>query len=74
MEQMIKDAEYAVSNLETTKRNIGSYMSFARGLCSNIEHSDAPLYDKLAQAETGLDCLIDYIKNIITIAKEGETK
>ena len=70
----VTDAEYAVSNLETVKQNIGTYTSYAQGLCSGIERSDAPLYDKLAQAEAGLDCLIEYIKNIITIAKEGEEK
>lgn len=67
MKELIEDAQYALRNLETLKENIYADASYAKALCSKIDFYDG-LSDKLSQAETGLECLIDYIKEIINKA------
>ena len=67
MKEKIEQAQYALTNLETMKENIFAYASYAKSLC-DVTDIYGGLEDKINQAENGLDCLIDYIKNIVNIA------
>lgn len=68
--EKIKNAEYSARNIATLKESMCTYATYARGLVMEIEGDDSPLYDKLAQAQVGIECLIDYINQIVEIAKE----
>ena len=68
--EKIKDAEYSATNIETLKKNVYAYATYANGLVMEIEGSNSPLYDKIEQAQNGIECLIDYINQIVEIAKK----
>ena len=69
MDDKIKDAQYAVSNLSTLRENVYAYASYARGLCGEIEYEDATLYEKVENARDGIGQLVEYINGVINKAK-----
>ena len=52
------DALWAVSNLRTLRENIYSYMTFARGVCDDME-----LHDLTEQAQAAIDKIIKHIED-----------
>lgn len=72
MKQKINNAEYALDNLKVLKDSITTYASYAEGLSNEVEHGTHAFDDKQSQALQGVACLIDYITNIIAVAKKAE--
>lgn len=72
MKQKINNAEYALDNLKVLKDSILTYASYAEGLSNEVEHGTYAFDDKQSQALQGVACLIDYIRNIIDVAKKAE--
>ena len=70
MESKIKDAEYAASNLKQTGENIFAYMSYARGLCANVDYDDTTLYQKAEAAKKAVNRLVKYINECIKKAQD----
>lgn len=54
----MKDKDYAVSNLRTLRENIAAYASFAPR-----DHF-GEIYDKIEEAQRGVDCLIRFIEKL----------
>lgn len=67
MKEKIERAEYALRNLETLKENIQFYAGYAKELSESIDEGFG-LEDVLGQAETGVENLVDYLKEILSIA------
>lgn len=71
MEEKLKDAQYASDNFDTLRENVYSYASYAKHLCSMVEHEDATLYEKVEKAQDGIDELVKYIDGVIKEATDG---
>jgi len=63
MEQKIKDAMYAVTNLKTLLDSICTYTDYAMPL--ELMKGSSEVWDKKAKAEDALEELIDYIRKTI---------
>ena len=54
----MKDKDYAVSNLRTLRESIAAYASFAP------RDNYGEIYDKIEEAQRGVDGLIEFIEKL----------
>ena len=64
MDEAIKKAEYAVSNLDVLAYSVSTYASYARSLCEKAD-VNMELYAKVEEAEKAIVNLSDLIKSIL---------